>query len=632
MFSTGKPVTKESLVRGTRSLIHRGPDSQTQWVAAHGRIGLGHSRLSIIDLTTGDQPLSNEDGRIHAVVNGELYQHDRIMKELEAKGHRFRTQSDSEILIHLYEEYGTQCLNQLRGEFAFVLWDEANGQLFAGRDRFGIKPLFYAEQDGTLYLASEAKALFAMGVTAAWDEESVFQTHASNLLNTSRTLYKNVSAVPPGHYLIASRGQRQILNYWDFDYPRAPIDEFNESEMIERFRDKLEEAVKIRLRADVPVGCYLSGGLDSCSVLGIAATYSTQPIQAFTLTFEQAEYDEGEIARAMAAHAGAHFHPIAVGPSDLAENFAGAVWHCETFFHNPHGIAKYLLSRFVHNSDYKVVLTGEGSDEIFGGYVHFRRDLLMYQRPGETPESIQEQLDELKRTNLVSHGMLITDAKAPDLASVRRALGYVPSFFEVQAVTAQKMLGLLKPEFLRKFEGRDPFRAFLNTVDNRQLQGRDPVNQSLYLWSKTSLPNYILTVLGDRMEMAHSIEGRVPFLDHELVELVAQLPVHLKIRGLTEKYILREAARPFLTDTVYRRQKHPFLAPPAAGKQDGPLFELIQETLRGPMLAAVGFYDQKKVIEWLDDLPSMSPQVRATLDPLLMSLTSACFLQQQFGL
>src|SRR4029077_13594103 len=301
---------------------------------------------------------------LHIIVNGEFYDFERQRRELEMRGHRFRTRSDSEIALHLYEEFGAHCLSHLRGEFAFVVWDSANQFFFAARDRFGIKPLHYAFVGDTLYAASEAKALFAAGVPARWDRESFFQYANSGLSSPNRTFFEGVFQVPPGHYLIATTNSFQILRYWDFDYPRAPdlARPLSDAAYIEQFRETLNEAVRIRMRADVPVGCYLSGGLDSCSVLGMAATHTSAPIQAFTLTFDQKDYDEGKIAEQMAARAGAKFCPIPIKQSDIADHLADALWHSETLFINGHGVSKFLLSRAVNAAGYKVVFTGEGSD------------------------------------------------------------------------------------------------------------------------------------------------------------------------------------------------------------------------------------------------------------------------------
>jgi asparagine synthase (glutamine-hydrolysing) len=634
-FSSGKCISTEMLRRATTTLHHRGPDSQGIWLSPNLRVGLGHARLSIIDLTTGDQPIANEDKSIHIVVNGEFYDFERQRRELEERGHLFRTRSDSEIALHLYEEFGAHCMQHLRGEFAFVLWDDANQTLFAARDRFGIKPLYYAVHDGTLYFASEVKALFAAGVPARWDHEYFYQ-HATGPAMSDRTLFDGVHQVPPGHYLTASPGGMRVLRYWEFSYPSASelaADSRDERSYIEEFAAVFEEAVRLRMRADVPVGCYLSGGLDSCAVLGFAARLSRSPIQAFTLTFDQAAYDEGDIAREMATRAGANFHPIPIKQSDIADHFADAIWHSETLFSNGHGASKYLLSRAVRNAGYKVVFTGEGSDEIFGGYVHFRTDLLQHNTRGQDAAEVQRLLQQLEKANSVSLGLLMPAGQTGSLESVERLLGFVPGCLKVFAAQGQQRLTLFNADFKAQFAGRDSARLFLDGLDvPAVLNGRDPLNKSLFVWAKSFLPNYILNLLGDRMEMAHSIEGRVPFLDHRVVECVCRAPVSLKIRGMTEKYLLREAAKPLITETVYRRQKHPFLSPPVTTVPAERFHQMMQDTLRGPALGSLPFYDQKKIVALLDQLPAMSDSDRVGWDPVLMSVLSACVLQKRFGL
>jgi len=633
IFSREAPIAPATIERATRSLYHRGPDGQRHWISADGRVALGHARLSIIDLTTGDQPIASEDERTRIIVNGEFYDFEAIQQELERGGHRLRTRSDSEIALHLYEDIGMQCVHRLRGEFAMVLWDERNRTMVAVRDRFGIKPLFYAWHDGALYLASEIKALFAAGVPARWDTDAVSQSFELGGPQTS-TLYDGVRQVPPGHYLIATDRQFQLHQYWDFNYrATADVRQRPAEEYVAEFRDALEEAVRLRLRADVPVGCYLSGGLDSCAVIGLAARHRSDPIRAFTLTFDRPDYDEEREAREMATRVGAEFHPIPIGQDDLADHLADAVHQAEAFCLNAHGVAKYLLSRAVRDAGYKVVITGEGSDEILGGYAHFRRDMLMYNREGQDPAALTAMLQQLEALNPVSRGLLLPHGAGKPLDHVKRRLGFVPSWMETFSARAAKMDDLFSTDFAQRYGSRESYGALLNELDVRgQLGGRDPVHQSLYLWSKTCLPSYVLTTLGDRMEMAHSIEGRVPFLDHHVVEVIRSQPVNQKINGMTEKYVLREAVRDVVTDTVYRRQKHPFLSPPATLNPQGKLNALVQDTLRGTTLASLPFFDQKKVVDLLDRLDTMDESSRVANDQILMILVSACVLQERFGL
>jgi asparagine synthase (glutamine-hydrolysing) len=633
-YSRREPISPASLERATKSLWHRGPDSQQQWVSRDGRVGLGHARLSIIDLSTGDQPIASEDNRTHIIANGEFYGYEAIQKELEGRGHRLRTRSDSEIALHLWEELGPQCLHQLRGEFAFVIWDDKQKSLFAARDRFGIKPLFYGWHNDALYIASEVKALFAAGLPARWDHEGVYQS-VSFGGHQMRTLYDGVYQIPPGHYLVATDRHVQITRYWDFNYPSASdaAPKRSAADYAAEFRHELEEAVRIRLRADVPVGVYLSGGLDSCAVLGLAARHHPEPIKAFTLTFDDAAYDEGPIAREMAALAGAEFRTIPINQERLAEAFSDAILQAESLCVNAHGVAKFLLSKAVRDAGYKVVITGEGSDEILGGYAHFRRDMLLYNREGQDPGEIENLLKWLNENNTVSRGLLLPDGDIGDLEGVRRVLGYVPSWMETFSSRAVKMQQLLSEDFGCRYRERESYRQLLSDIDiPGQLKGRDALNQSLYLWGKSVLCGYILTMLGDRMEMGHSIEGRVPFLDHRVVECICSQPVSMKIRGMTEKYVLREAVRDVITDTVYRRQKHPFLSPPATLNPDETFSIYVQDMLRGPVLRSMPFFNQGKVVALLDRLHGMDAGDRTAWDQILMPIVSMCVLQEGFAL
>ena len=628
-------IDPQTVHAGLTSLHHRGPDGRQHWMASDGRVALGHTRLSIIDLATGDQPISNEDRTVHIVVNGEFYDFERIRSELKARGHCFRTKSDSEIALHLYEDYGPECLHHLRGEYAFVIWDERNQRMIAGRDRFGVKPLFYAEHGGALYLASEAKALLAMGAPARWSAEAV---HAGGfVLPGERTLFDGVYAVPPGHFLRATREAHRVHQYWDVDYPRddAPATPRTDAEYVEGFRAVLEEAVKTRLRADVPVGCYLSGGIDSCAVLGLASLHHHGPVHAYTLTFDGAQYDESVIAQEMAAHAGADYQPIPMRQADLAENFRAAVIQSEIPFINGHTVAKYVLSRAVRESGYKVVLTGEGSDEILAGYPHFRRDMLLHHTAGQDPEETSRLLRELLENNQVSRGLLLPEGDADTGAVCTTLLGFVPSWLEAMSGTSSRLRALMRDDFLEPQRGTDVVGSLLSSLDvERRLKGRNAVHSALYLWAKTVLPHYILSNLGDRMEMSHSIEGRVPFMDHHVAEYLQRVPVSLKIRGMTEKYILREAVKDVVTKTVYERQKHPFLSPPATLHPEEPLHALMQDTLRSAAAANVPFLDQKKVVAALDEIakPGADFGHQVVTDQVLTLALSFTFMHEGLGM
>lgn len=635
VLSRRSSIDPRTMHAGMKSLHHRGPDGHQCWMASDGRAALGHTRLSIIDLTTGDQPISNEDRTIHIVVNGEFYDFERMRSELQARGHRFSTKSDSEIALHLYEDYGPECLHHLRGEYAFVIWDERNQRLIAGRDRFGVKPLFYAEHDGALYLASEVKALIAMGVPARWSPEAVYA--GAFVVPAERTLFHGVNAVPPGHFLRATREGHRAHQYWDVDYPRddAPQTPRTDAEYIAGFRAVLEDSVRTRLRADVPVGCYLSGGIDSCAVLGLASLHHDGPVRAYTLTFDGPQYDESVIAQEMAQHAGAIYQPIPMKQADLAMNFRAAVIQSEIPFINGHTVAKYMLSGAVRESGYKVVLTGEGSDEILAGYPHFRRDMLLHHTAGQDPDETSRLLRDLVENNQVSRGLLLPEGDADTGAVCTTLLGFVPSWLEAMSGTAARMRGLMRDDFIAPQRGVDVIGTLLASLDvERHLKCRNAVHAALYLWAKTVLPHYILSNLGDRMEMAHSVEGRVPFMDHHVAEYLQRVPVSLKIRGMTEKYILREAVRDVVTRTVYERQKHPFLSPPATLHPSEPLHALMQDTLRSSAAANVPFLDQRKIVAALDNVARAGADFgqQVVMDQVLTLALSFVFMHEGLGM
>jgi len=626
-------ISPDALARATRALRHRGPDGEGIWVAPSRRVGLGHARLSIIDLATGGQPIADEENLAHVVVNGEFYDYERLQRELERSGHRLRTRSDSEVVLHLYEDMGTRCLEHLRGEFAFVLWDDRNQTLLAARDRFGIKPLYYASHRGTLYLASEIKALLAMGVPAVWDRESLHQ-YAFVSIDDDRTVFQGIYQIPPGHCLLATVTGHRLVRYWDFDYPQEAASPTPEPEheqgFIEKVRTSLRDAVRVRLRADVPVGVYLSGGVDSSTILGMAAELTSSPLDAFTVSFCGEAFDETSLAMEMADRVNARCHAIRVDDGMLADHFSDAVWHFETPVLNLNGIAKYLLSDLVRANGYKVILTGEGADEIFAGYSHLVRDVALT-RPGtggtDGAGGISAEVNEA----MGGLYMPIGDSLPTD--SLRRTLGHVPSWLEARSGAGVRLRSLFAEGFRSEFANRDPFRVFLNRLDvHGQLAGRDPLHQAMYLWSKAHFHGTILSVCGDRSEMAHSVEGRHPFLDHPLVELAREVPATMKVRGTVGKHILREVARPYITDTIYRRPKQPFTAPPLLGGQASRLREMTQDVLRGPALGDVPFFDRKGVLALLDSLLDDRPGTN--VGPLwgapLVTILSTCVIQDRF--
>jgi asparagine synthase (glutamine-hydrolysing) len=608
IFARDSRVDSQMLRRMQRQLVHRGPDDDGEWLSPDGRAGLLHTRLSIVGLQTGRQPMLNEDDSLCISVNGEFYDFERIRAELLRRGHRFRTDSDSEIALHLYEERGVESVHSLRGEFAFCLWDAPARRLVAVRDRFGIKPLFYAEWNGLVLLASEIKALFAAGVPAVWDRESTLQ-QLFICLPEDRTPYAGIRQVPPGHVMTVDDSGVHLRKYWDMDYPlHAPGCAADERSQVEQLRAGLEEAVRLRLRADVPVGCFLSGGLDSSSVLGIASRYSPQPLSAFSVCFEESNYNEREYADSMATFAGARFVPTEVRHADLSDSFRQALWHGEMFALNGHGVARYIHSKAIHDAGWKVVLSGSGSDDLLGGYPSARADMLqMVQGNGHA-------------------GGRPASPDTPLLSEVQRRLGFLPSWMAKLSSDRSLLFLLLHPEMAELYERCDPFAGFVNSIDPGQLAGRDQVIQSLYLWTKAFLGNYEL--LAERLEMAHALEVRLPFLDHRLFEVIKLIPSATLIKGQQEKYALRQAARPFLPDSICRRSKHSFTAPPITLDTQSRFYELLQDSLRSERFKDVPLFDAAAVVELLDRLPSLSEDVKLSLDGVMTMALSAALLQE----
>lgn len=630
-------LTPERLQIALDTIVHRGPDGSSHWFAPDRLTAMGHVRLSIIGLNNGTQPLSHARSDLHAVVNGEFYGYKAIRTALRERGYHFTTDSDSEIALHLYDEHGLNFVDHLRGEFALVLSDRRSGELIAARDRFGIKPLFYATVNGDVIFASEVKALLALGVAARWNSVDFYGNMAN--VRSHGSMFQNIQQVPPGCLAIVKDGKVRIETYWDTDYPTAEAlrqDRRSEAEVVAGFRSVLDDAVAERLTADVEVACYLSGGLDSSAVLGLAQAQLDRPIRAFTIAFEGALYDESPLAERTARFTGSNYVPVPVSPLAMADALDDTVWHGERPIFNNNASAKFLLSRAVRDAGIKVVFTGEGSDEIIAGYPSERRDNILYGGQFATEAEREAAIEALISANPVFRHLMFSDQPlAPGLKLIEQAIGYVPMFFQGFSITYQGLCQILGPDAPGGDDLDAPYADLLAALDvPAKLAGRDAVNQSLYAMHKSSLVNFILTVLGDRMEMGHSIEGRVPFLDHHVAEYAARLPIHYKIRGSTEKYILREATRDVITPELYARQKHPFVAPPieqhGAERPRDPQMERCEDVIRSSEFADQPFFDPGKARAFLDrvargeeDPGGASPKI------LLMATTST--MHRQFG-
>jgi len=616
------------LEKAVETLHHRGPDSKNIWISSDKQVGLGHARLSIIGLNNGMQPVSNPEKGIYAVVNGELYDYLKIREHYEKSGYKFTTETDSEIIIPLYLEYGTNLFDKLNGEFAFVIWDERNKKMICGRDRFGIKPLFYAFDRGNFYAASEMKALLALGIKAEWDEYSaamVFQGVPS--LGTS--CFKNIKQVRPGHFLVISQDSFAEHEYWNFKYQDTD-QEYSDDEYISLFREKLTAAIKRRLVADVPVGLYLSGGIDSTAVMALSAQLGNN-LQAFNISFDDEAFDEGKFALEVAAHAGINLSSIKVTQQDIADSFSDAIFHREGLVYQMNGVAKYLLSKHVFNSGYKVVLTGEGADEVLAGYPAFREDMVSNLNSAEKEllfGKLKESHDKAGAA-FISKGEYNHDA----LEEIKSKLGYMPSLWKMSFDIGNSIQGTYSSPFQKTIAGFNPMLAFLNETSLSNIQNAHVVNKSSYLFCKSFLPELVLSYLGDRMEMAHSIEGRLPFLDVELVEFANKLPIGLKIRRLKEKFVLYEAVKDLIPNNIYQRTKHTFSAPNAiddAVAKKSPLEIHIHDVLHSRDFSDLPFFDQTKAIRLFESMRSMGKRDRMITEFSFNLMLSAYYLNKHF--
>lgn len=626
-LSREKVCDHGTLERAAASLRHRGPDTRRCWVAADGLAGLAHARLSIIDLVTGDQPIANEDGSCRIVANGEFYDYERLQRELEGRGHQLATRSDSEVALHLYEERGAGCLEDLRGEFAFAIWDEREQRLFAARDRFGIKPFYYTMQNGTLFFASEIKALAAAGVRLEWDHEAVGQNLYANVA-VDRTLFRGVRQLPPGAWLMATREGVRVETYWDLNYPKEGAAVVRtEAEWIEQVREQVVEAVRLRLRADVPVGCLLSGGLDSSSALGIARSLTQGSLKAFTIAFDEAAYDESARAEATAREMGAEFLPIRVTNTDFASVFSDAVWHGEGVHYNGHAAARYILSRTVSEAGIKVVLAGEGGDELTAGYRFCERTLGVggvIPSPNWSNELLAVLAEKAPSPAKIA-------AQVPALLARTQALGFPSSLYGNMTGKIAVANGVIERGFAERWCGADAGYGFFRQFDVAgQLNGREPVKQALYLWMKSGFVNYVLAA--ERLDMAHAVEQRLPFLDHKLFETIKHVPASLLWRDGREKWVLREALKPFVSQAVYAAKKQPFSAPRSALRNGSALLTLAQDLLRSEAAASVPFFDRAALSALVDRLNTLPDQERTTIESTVLMLMSVVVLQQRYRL
>jgi len=595
-LNSGRAPARAELEAMIGTLHHRGPDGYGYF--QEGPCGLAHARLSIIDLSGGWQPIHNETSDVWVILNGEIFNYIELRAELEGRGHRFYTRSDTEVIVHLYESFGEDFVDRLNGQFAIALYDTRARRLILARDRVGIRPLFYAEHAGRIAFASEVKALFALPeVPRELDRRGVAQVFYLWSCTEPLTPFRGVHALAPGTMLIVeSDGRRRERRYWDWDFPPEPVRASRgAADLAEELRALLIDSIRLQLRADVPVGAYLSGGLDSAIITALTRDYTRSPLRTFSIGFEDPEFDERAFQSEMAAHLGTIHSSVLCTAEDIGREFPRVVWHCESPIVRTAPTPLMLLSRSVRDAGFRVVLTGEGADETFGGYDIFKEAKVRRfwaRNPASPwrPALLERLYPYLRHSPAASRGFArkfygqgLDHVAAPDFAHLPRWK------------TTQRAWQLFSPGMRAALAGYDPAGTLLSRLPDRSVRwpglGRDQ-----WVEAHTLLSGYLLSSQGDRVAMASSIEGRFPFLDHRVIEFANALPPHLKIRGLTEKYLLRRSVEGLVPERIRRRTKQPYRAPDSASffRADASL-GYVEELLRPARVRESGLFDSAAV-------------------------------------
>ncbi|MDT7540278.1 MAG: hypothetical protein QOE33_182 [Acidobacteriota bacterium] len=571
-------------------ITHRGPDDQGTLVADH--VALGMRRLSIIDLAGGHQPISNEDDSVTIVFNGEIYNFKELHAELEARGHRFRTHSDTEAIVHAYEEYGAACVEHLRGMFAFAIWDARKKELFLARDRVGKKPLYYAlTPRGTLVFGSELKSLLEhTEIEREINPQAVDAYLTFGYVPDPLCILRGVNKLPPGHHLTYANGSLALKQYWDFEFAHDDGAKTRRAEdYLEELRALLDESVRIRLIADVPLGAFLSGGIDSSAVVGLMARHTDRPVKTFSIGFNEDSYDELKYARVTARHFNTEHHEFVVTP-DIVQLIDELAWHFDEPFADPSALPTYMVSKLAREH-VTVALSGDGGDELFAGYTRY---LVEQQRTSfeRVPRVVREGLMRPLSQRLPHGAWGRNYLHNVSLDAVDRFLDSVSVF------TRLTKRALYTHAFAAQLRDDESTGATFRSLAAR-VQTDEPLDALLYLDSKTYLPGDILTKV-DRMSMAVSLEARAPLLDHKLIEFVARIPAHLKLRGGETKHIFKRAISDFVPAEILHRPKQGF-GVPIQQWINAQLREQMRDTLTDHRARSRGYVDPAYVAQLLSE-------------------------------
>jgi len=553
---SGRVVSRSELVAMRDVITHRGPDDEGIFIDRN--VGLGHRRLSIVDVSRGHQPMTNEDATLHIIYNGEIYNHADYRESLEAKGHTYTTHCDTETILHLYEEHGPACVDYLRGMFAFAIWDQRKQELLIARDRLGVKPLYYVHTaDGSLYFGSEIKTVLEARAVKPEINYAVLSDYLANHAPSGEeTLFVGVKRLLPGHVMTWRDGEVSIRRYWDVDFSKH-TDERDDRTYIKQWSELFRESVRLRLMADVPLGMFLSGGIDSSAIAAVMSEMVSEPIKTFSVAFAEREANELEYARLVADTYKTNHHEVVVSPEQFFEALPRLVWHEDEPLAHPSSVALYFVSHLA-SQHVKVVLTGEGSDELLAGYGRYRRtiwNLEMGRRynkltPSIARNSIRNQIERTLPSGRLRQKLMRTFlVLSPELESI-----YFDNFAVFSAPMQQNMFTRTTRERIGSIDPYRELRRVLARVKDLSL-----LDGLLYADIKTYL--HELLMKQDQMSMATSIESRVPFLDHKLVEFTAGMPDTMKLRGGTTKFVLRESMKGVLPDRILSRSKMGFPVP-----------------------------------------------------------------------